>query len=182
MKKVIIVMVLVLAPLAGFSQSIFDKYEDMDNVASVIINKGMIDLMAAVGDNVDDPEAEEFVGLAKQLKGVKVFLTEDDEVTASMKSTVNSYLKSSSMEELMRVKDEDTNVKFYVNYGKNENYVEELLMFVTGVGKMEVGPNNRNIETVLVSLTGDIDLTKIGTLTRKMNLPHHMHKAEKKKN
>jgi hypothetical protein len=33
---------------------------------------------------------------------------------------------------------------------------------------------------VLLSLTGDIDLTKIGALTKKMNLPEELNKAEKK--
>jgi len=40
--------------------------------------------------------------------------------------------------------------------------------------------NDRNIETVLLTLTGDIDLTKIGSLTKKMNLPEELNKAEKK--
>ncbi|MFZ9005003.1 MAG: DUF4252 domain-containing protein, partial [Robiginitalea sp.] len=41
---------------------------------------------------------------------------------------------------------------------------------------------DRKIETVLLTLTGDIDLTKIGSLTRKMNLPEDLEKAEKKSN
>ena len=37
MKKLVIVFAVALFPLAGFSQSLFDKYEDMDNVAAVIV-------------------------------------------------------------------------------------------------------------------------------------------------
>ena len=54
-------------------------------------------------------------------------------------------------------------------------------MFVTGIKDMDVEIDDRKIETVLLTLTGDIDLTKIGSLTKKMNLPEELEKAEKKK-
>ncbi len=54
-------------------------------------------------------------------------------------------------------------------------------MFVTGIKDMNVEIDDRQIETVLLTLTGDIDLTKIGSLTRKMNLPEELEQAEKKK-
>jgi hypothetical protein len=41
--------------------------------------------------------------------------------------------------------------------------------------------NDRQIETVLLTLTGDIDLTKIGSLTKKMNLPEELNQADKNK-
>ncbi len=42
MKKVAVVFLMAILPALGFSQSVFDKYENMDNVGSVIVNKGMI--------------------------------------------------------------------------------------------------------------------------------------------
>ena len=53
-------------------------------------------------------------------------------------------------------------------------------MFVSGLGDIEVGHSGRKLETVLVSLTGDIDLNKIGTLTSKMDLPKDLNKASGK--
>ena len=180
MKKTILVAAAFLITISGFSQSQFDKFEDMDKVGSVIINKSMINLIASIGAHSDDDEAREFIDMAKGLDNLKVYMTEDETATAAMSSTVKKYLKSSSLEELMRVKDEDTNVKFYIKSGKDENHVKELLMFVTGMDKVKMGHDGRNIETVLVSLTGDIDLRKIGTLTKKMDLPNELNKAEKK--
>jgi len=181
MKKLIAIALLLLTPLAGMSQSIFDKYEDMDQVSSVIVNKNMFDLLIKMDVDVDDPEAQEFMDIAKSLSGLKVFITEDSEVSRDMQSTVDSYLKSASLEELMRVKDKDANVKFYIRNGKDSDHVSELLMFVTGIKNVDLEVNDRQIETVLLTLTGDIDLTKIGSLTRKMNLPEELEKAEKKK-
>lgn len=44
MKKISILVFASLCTLVGFSQSIFDKYEEMDEVGSVIINKSLIEL------------------------------------------------------------------------------------------------------------------------------------------
>ena len=180
MKKAVVVFLIAIVPVFGFSQSIFDKYEDMDNVGSVIVNKGMIDLFSKVGALSDDKEAQEFMEVAKGLQGVKVFITEDKQVAADMSGTVQKYLKSSKLEELMRVKDKDVNVKFYIKNGKKKDHVSELLMFVSGMNNLDVDVNGRKFETVLVSLTGDIDLNKIGTITNKMDLPKDLNKAKGK--
>lgn len=177
MKKVAVVVLIAILPVFGFSQSVFDKYEDMDNVGSVIVNKGMIDLVSKLGGMSDDADAKEFMEVASGLKGVKVFMTEDASVSADMSATVKKYLKSSKLEELMRVKDKDVNVKFYVRDGAKADHVTELLMFVSGLNNVDMGSHGRKLETVLVSLTGDIDLNKIGSITNKMDLPKELNRA-----
>lgn len=179
MKKYILILLIAIVPLTGFSQSIFDKFEDMDNVSSVVVNQSMFRLLSKINVDIDDPEAKDFMDIAQSLNGLKVFITEDKGVSADMNGTVNKYLKSSSLEELMRVKDKDANIKFYIKSGKDEDHVSELLMFVTGIKNADIEINDRKIETVLLSLTGDIDLTKIGSLTNKMNLPEELNKAGK---
>lgn len=177
MKKLAVVLLVAVLPSIGYSQSIFDKYEDMDNVGSVIVNKGMIDLVSKIGEMDDDEETREFIEVAKGLQGVKVFMTEDESVSLDMSKTVSRYLKSSKLEELMRVKDKDVNVKFYIKNGRKKDHVTELLMFVSGMENVEMGHNGSKLETVLVSLTGDIDLNKIGSITNKMDLPKDLKKA-----
>lgn len=181
MKKNIIIALVAVLPLIGFSQSMFDKYEDLDNVSAVVVNESMFKLLSKINVEVDDKEAQDFMDIAQNLRNLKVFITEDKKVSADMQSTMERYLKSSSLQELMRVKDKDANVKFYIKSGKDEDHVSELLMFVTGVKNMNVEINDRKIETVLLSLTGDIDLNKIGSLTQKMNLPSELSKAGKNK-
>jgi len=181
MKKYILIVLIATLPIGGFAQSIFDRFEDLDEVSSVVVNKNMFNLLVKMDVDVDDPEAQEFMDIAKSLSGLKVFVTEDKAVSADMKATVDKYLSSASLEELMRVKDKEANVKFYIKNGKDEDHVSELLMFVTGIKNVDVDINDRQIETVLLSLTGDIDLTKIGALTKKMDLPDELNKAEKKK-
>ncbi|UII75529.1 DUF4252 domain-containing protein [Flagellimonas sp. HMM57] len=180
MKKYILIIMIAIVPLSGFSQSLFDKYEDLDDVTSVVVNKSMFNLLAKIDVEVDDPEARDFMDIASSLKSLKVYTTDNKEIGNNMKSSVDKYLKSSTMEELMRVKDKDANVKFYIKQGKDADHVSELLMFVTGLKDMEA--DGRKFETVLLSLTGDIDLNKINSLTKKMNLPEELNKAGKKGN
>lgn len=181
MKKNIIIVLMAVLPLVGFSQSMFDKFEDLDNVSAVVVNESMFKLLSKINVEVDDKEAQDFMDIAQNLKNLKVFITEDKKISTDMQITMEKYLKSSSLQELMRVKDKDANVKFYIKSGKDEDHVSELLMFVTGIKNGNVEINDRKFETVLLSLTGDIDLNKIGSLTQKMNLPSELNKAGKNK-
>ncbi|MEK6155637.1 DUF4252 domain-containing protein [Flavobacteriaceae bacterium 3-367] len=178
MKTYIVLLMLAALPLSGFSQSLFDKYEDLDEVTSVVVNKSMFNLLSKIEVEVDDQEAQDFMDIAKSVSSLKVFTTEDKGISADMKASVSKYLKTASLEELMRIKDKDANVKFYIKTGKDADHVSELLMFVTGIKDVEA--NGRKFETVLLSLTGDIDLNKINSLTKKMNLPEELNKAGKK--
>ncbi|UJH69338.1 DUF4252 domain-containing protein [Allomuricauda sp. SCSIO 65647] len=178
MKKYMLILLVALLPVAGISQSLFDKYEELDEVTSVIVNQSMFNLLAKIDVETDDPEAQEFMDIAKSIKSLKVFTTDNKSIGDDMKSSVGKYLKSSRLTELMRIKDKDTNVKFYIKEGKDDDHVSELLMFVTGLKEVEA--DGRSFETVLLSLTGDIDLNKINSLTKKMNLPEELNKAGKK--
>ncbi len=178
MRKNILILLVAVLPLAGFSQSLFDKYEELDDVTSVVVNQSMFNLLAKIDVEVDDAEAQDFVDIATSLKSLKVFTTDNAAIGADMKASVNGYLKKSSLTELMRIKDKDANVKFYIKEGRDSDHVSELLMFVTGLKDMEA--EGRKFETVLLSLTGDIDLNKINSLTKKMNLPDELNKAGKK--
>lgn len=188
MKKLIVIITLALLPVVTFGQSIFDKYEDLNDVTSVIVNQKMFGMLASIDIDTDDPEADKFLEMAKKITGLKVFTTGDESISKDMNATVASYLKSSTLQELMRIKDGDQTVKFYVKEGKDENHVKELLMFINGLKEVTKGADisingkKREVETVLLSLTGDIDLREISKLTSKLNVPggEHLKKANKK--
>jgi len=178
-KTLIIAVALVVLPLFTFAQSVFDKFEDMDDVSTVIVNKRAFDLMGRVGG--DSPEAKEYINMVKSLQSLKVFATEKASIAADMKAKVNAYLKSSKLSELMRVKDKEGNVKIYIREGKDKDHVSELFMFVEGISK-HMGGEERKPEAVIVSITGDIDLNKISELTNQMNIQggEHLKNVKKK--
>lgn len=189
MKKLVLILAILVTPIATFSQSLFDKYEDLDEVTSVVVNQKMFNMLAQIDIQTDDPEADEFLAMVKSLKNLKVLSTGSENISSQIKTDVDKYLKNSQLEELMRIKDGDQTVKFYVKEGKDENHVKELLMFVTGLkevtkdSNIEINGKKREIETVLLSLTGDIDLRQVSKLTNQMNVPggKHLEKAGDKK-
>jgi len=183
MKKQIAIFLLALLPTFIYSQDIFDKYEDNDEVTFVAMQPKMFQMLGKMSVSSDDPEAKDFFELVNSITSFKVITTANKSVSGDIDGWVTKRLKSSTYEELMRVRDGDSNVKFYVKEGKDDEHVKELLMFVTGMEDKNIKIEGRKMETVLLSLTGDIDLRKIGKLTDKMDLPggKQLGKASEKK-
>lgn len=179
-RKLIIAFALAVVPLFTFAQSsVFDKFEDLDDVSTVVVTKRAFEMMAKMGGTSE--EAKNYKDLATSLTSLKVFATENSAIAADMKSQVSSYLKSTKLSELMRVKDKDGNVKIYVKEGKDADHVTELFMFIEGISKHMAG-EERKPEAVIVSITGDIDLNKISELTDQMNIQGGEHLKNVKKN
>lgn len=66
MKKISIIVALILLPALGYAQSIFDKYEDVDGVTSVVVNQKMFSMIASMGIDLDDPQAQESLNMIKK--------------------------------------------------------------------------------------------------------------------
>ncbi|WP_423972150.1 DUF4252 domain-containing protein [Flavobacterium calami] len=173
-KKIILTFVFVLISQFFYAQSAFDKYDGQDDVTSVIVNKKMFDIMSKVKVDPSDKETQQYMSLIKKLDNLKVFTTSNPKVEADMKLSADKYIKSASLEELMRINDSGKNVKIYVKSSANDTKIKELFMFIDGA---------KNEETVLLSLTGNFDLNEISVLTDKMQLPggSDLKKASKSK-
>ncbi len=178
-KLIVFIMAIMLVPLTGMAQkSIFEKYSDSPDVTYVNIKPKMFQMIAKVGVDTSDPEAKAFIDMVKSITSFKTIVTDNKAITADIAKWVKS--RSGSLEELMEVKDDGTEVKFYVKEGKDADHVKELLIFVNGIDKhikekIEINGEQRKIETVIVSFTGDIDLNEISKLTQKMNIPAGQH-------
>jgi hypothetical protein len=182
-KLLVLVMAIMLLPMLGMAQDIFEKYSDNSDVTYVSIKPKMFQMIAKMGINVEDPEAKAYMDMVKSITSFKTVMTENKMISADISKWVKS--RSTSLEELMEVKDDGTEVKFYIKEGKDSDHVKELLIFVNGIDKVmkesvDVNGKQRRIETVIVSLTGDIDLNEISKLTDKMNIPGGKHLEKKK--
>ncbi|MFV5699846.1 DUF4252 domain-containing protein [Flavobacterium sp. ZT3R17] len=162
MKKFIITLVVVLVSTPFFAQAAFDKFDGQDDVTSIIVNKKMFDLMSKVKVDTSDKETQQYLNLIKKLDNLKVFTTKSTRVEGEMKVAADRYIKSAGLEELMRVNDSGKNIKILVKSGAKDSQIRELLMFIEGA---------KNDDTVLMSLTGDFDLSEISVLTDKMRIP-----------
>jgi hypothetical protein len=162
MKKFIITAVFVFVSNTFFGQSAFDKFDGQDDVTSIIVNKKMFELMSKVKMDATDKQAQQYLNLIKKLDNLKVFTTKSTRVENEMKAAADKYIKTSGLEELMRVNENGRNIKILVKSGASDSQVKELLMFIEGA---------KNDDTVLMSLTGDFDLNEISVLTDKMRIP-----------
>jgi hypothetical protein len=171
MKKVILITLLIVAS-NSFAQSVFDKFDNQDDITTVIVNKKMFSLLSKV--NPTDKDSKQYIELIKKLDNLKVFVTSSDKKADDMKATADKYIKSSGLDELMRINNKGKNVKIFVKSGANDSQIKELLMFIEGSGKEE---------SVLMSLTGNFNLDELSALTDKMNLPggDELKKAGKSK-
>ena len=165
MKKFAILIALVITPFFANAQGLFDSYENEDDVTSVVVTKNMFKLLSKIDIDSGDEDVQEYLNMVNSLENMKVFITENKSVGLRMKADVEKYVnKSKGLEELMRVKDGDQNIKFYSREGKDENHVSELLMFLNGEMDGKKG-------SVVMSITGDIDLKQISKLTKQLNVP-----------
>ena len=160
MKKVLLLIALVTMPLVSYGQSIFDKLEDMDGVTSIIVNKDAFEILSKFKGAGQDNEAMEIFKMVEDLNELKVFTTDKASIAKTMDNMVSSAIKKSKLTELMRIKEEDTRVKIYVKSTSKKDFVSEVLMFVKGADKH----TNGEVESVVISLTGNIDINNLSKL------------------
>ncbi len=165
MKKLTVFLMIIASQYGVIAQSSFDKYEDMKEVSSVVVTSKMFKLLSKLNLETDDPEIQEYVNLVDNIENIKVFSTKDKGVGTAMKADVKKYLGSASLEELMRVKSDGKNVKFYSKPGKNDDFVSELFMFLEGSGE------GQDADTVVLSITGNIDLKQVSKIADHLNVP-----------
>ena len=182
--KLLVLVIAFLLPLTAITQNdVFEKYSDNTDVTYVNIKPKMFQMIAKIGIDTEDAEAKAYMDMVKSITSFKTIVTDNKLIASDLSKWVKS--KSKSLEELMEVKDNGTNINFYIKEGKDSNHVKELLIFVNGIDKVindkiEINGTERKIETVVVSLTGDIDLNEISKLTSKMNIPGGQHLNKKR--
>lgn len=173
-KQILLLLLMAMTPVILFSQSLFEKYEDYDEVTTVVVTKSAFRLMGKIGG--DSQEAKDYINDVQNLDNLAVYTTSDESLAAKMKADVKKYLKSENLSELFRVKDKNGNVKIYVREGIDDDHVKELFMFIENVDKMKI--EGETMKAVIVTLTGNIDLNRVGKIIDKMNIPGGTHIKE----
>ena len=163
MKKSIILALIGIISFTGYSQN-FEKYDSMKDVDAVVMTSKMFKLLSKVDLSSTDPEAQQYLNLIENLKEIRIYTSNLASVRSQMANDVSAYLNKGSLDELMRVSEKGNNIKFYSKPGKNENFVSELFMF------MEGEKDGKPI-SVIMSITGNLDLTKISQLTSDLKVP-----------
>lgn len=163
MKKIIILIGLMIVSFSTKTKAqSFSDIENIEGVTSMIFTQQMFKLMSKLDLDSQDQEVKAYLDLVESIENIKIFQTENKAAADKIKVDTESYLKNSKLDLLMRVNEDDSDIKFYVKPGKTDDVVKELVMLLH---------NPKKSQSVLMMITGSVDLTKISALTKKMNVP-----------
>jgi len=175
MKKVIAVGALMIVMTGAFAQDaiskFFSKYQSDESFSSVTVSSKMFSLFTNM--DADTPEDKEILEAISKLKGLKILGKEDARNARELYKEAFVLIPIKEYEELMSVRNEDKDIKFYIK--ENAGKISELLMVMGG-----------NEQFMVMSLFGEIDLKQISRIGKKMDVKglEHLEKMgdHKKKN
>ncbi|MBK0371203.1 DUF4252 domain-containing protein [Flavobacterium agrisoli] len=162
MKKSILSFVLVATTSIFYAQSTLDKYDGMDDVNTILVNKKMFELMSKVHADSNDAQMQNYLNLTKKIDDLKVFSTTNPNVGQEMKITAENYIKTTNLNQLKQIKEGNKIATVYTDSGATNAQVKELFMFVN---------SPENGESVLMDVKGNFNLNEIGLLIDKMQIP-----------
>jgi hypothetical protein len=161
MKKIAILIALMVTPLVTNAQSFFDTLENMDGVDMVVVTKDAFELISKFKNiSTNDNEGLKVFQMIKELKEFKMFSTKDAGIANEMDGMFKKVIKKKRLTELMRIKEDKSRIKIYVQSTKNKDFVSEVLMLIKGLDKKTQGYS----EALVVSLTGNIDINKMSKI------------------
>jgi hypothetical protein len=163
-----------VVPLFLFGQQnvvdqLFEKYSDQEDFTSIELTKGLFELFSEI--EADDPDFDDFQKAVKGLESIKILAYSVEEGSYKMKEKFRDDIMASipfkEYKELMVIKDPDANVNFYAKH--EGQMISEMIMIVDG-----------DDEAVLLSMSGNIDLSSVAKLGSgmKMGGMHHLGKMK----
>lgn len=163
-----IFLFLMISPLV-LAQSIFDTYKSNDRVTYVSISPQMFSMLAKLNIEDSDPEAKEFLELITQIESFKLLRTDESSISDHFSDWTQDYVETNNLSELMRAREDSATVYFYAALSDQERIVDQLIMFV------QDGWENNSLEqpsqTVLLYIQGKLDLPRIASLAKKLDIP-----------
>ncbi len=133
----------------------FSAYASDPSFTSIVISSKMFELFAKM--DTSDPENKKVKEAIGGLKGIRILSSEQGQGTPV--KNVNQAIGKigKEFELLMSIDESNEKVRFYIR--EEGDKINELLMIVTG-----------KEELFLMSLTGNIDLSKMSSLSKNMNI------------
>jgi vacuolar-type H+-ATPase subunit F/Vma7 len=140
----------------------FKKYVDDERFTVVYVSGKMFEMINKMDIDLDDEEAEAILDVVKELKGLRILTTEEDGL--KFYNEALKIINKNEYETLMTVRQgKAENVQFLVK--QSGDTIHELLLLVGGEDE----------EFVLISFIGNIDLDKVGELSKAFKDKGHNH-------
>ncbi|HLO54334.1 MAG TPA: DUF4252 domain-containing protein [Saprospiraceae bacterium] len=170
MKTLFSLAIAMFISFASFAQvdaieRFFKDYQEDQNFTVVYVSPKMFQMVSKATDGGTD---QELAAIVKDLKGLRILTTEVN--PDKIYKEANKRLNIKEYEELVTVRDKDSNVRFVTK--ETNGMISELLLLVGGKD-----------DFVMMSFVGNIDLNKIAKLAKKLDIDgaEHLEKVNKKK-
>lgn len=177
MKKLVLLLAMGILGISTLmaqsaTDKIFDKYNGKEGFTVVNMTSAMFNMIAKMDTTESGKEMGE---MARSIDRIRILAMDTVMSGVNLYSEVMDILPKNDYVELMSVKENDMDVTFMIN--EKNGQVAELLMVVGGSKE----------DNAIISITGDIDLAKMGTMAKSMNIKgmeqlehlekkHHDHK------
>ncbi len=147
----------------------FSKYQDDETFSQVTISSKMFSLLTDM--DIDDPEDKEVIDAISKLKGLRILAKDNARDGRVLYKEAMALLPVKDYEELMSVRDDDKDMKFFIRSGSSAGKIAELVMVMGG-----------NDDFMVLSLFGEIDLKQIGKIGSKMDIDglENLHRLDDK--
>lgn len=160
MKRILVVVMMAVGTVQVYAQNdaiskFFNKYADDEGFTQVNVSSKMFGLFTNL--EVDSPEDQEVLDAISKLKGLRILAKDETSKGKSLYKEAFSLVPKKEYEELMSVRDDDTDMNFLIK--ESGGKITELLMIMGG-----------DDEFMIMSLFGEIDLKQISRIGKKMNV------------
>jgi hypothetical protein len=173
MKKYTLISFLLMSLNLLTAQNIFEQYQKDPAVSYLSVSPKMFEMLGKLSLSTNDPQMNGFIEMVKSMESFKVLSTKSGEIAQDMEAWITNQIEQTELETVMNLSEKDVDVQFCVVYGSEDSKVDRLVMYVKGAQKLadQEGLDISNINFILLSIEGDIDLNQVATLTEVIDIP-----------
>lgn len=161
--KLILTTVLILTAWISRAQNQYKLLENLKHTTETVITPEMFELIADIDFESEDENVKTLDNLITSLREIRIYMTEDKSSASKINEFFTGYVKKKNMTKLMHVKEESEFFSFHILRDKDDR-VRDLVLLVNEMGE-DIN------ETVLILISGNLDMKQIGKLTDFMDMP-----------
>jgi len=152
-KHLLLVLLLTVSINSQAQNKLFERLAKMENVTSVYVSKSMLQMMPNMNLDIDI----DIHSLIGRLDGILILSSENKAISGIMKNATLSLANDKSYEILMKVKEDKSNICFYIKK-KPDHKIAELVMLV-----------DEENEFVIIQMIGNMTMQDIQNLAKGIN-------------
>ncbi len=173
MKNTSLLLSFLLCSCLLSAQDIFEEFQKDPEVSYISVSPKMFEMLGKLSINTDDPKMNGFIEMVQSMKHFKVLSTKNPSIAEKMDVWLTNQLVETDLETVLNLTEQEVEVQFCVVYGEEESKVDQLVMFAKGAQKFadQEGLDVSNLDFILLSIEGKIDLNQVATLTEIVDIP-----------